>query len=48
MEESNLKACTPKTLGYVAEHRLVLLTQDTDTAITFHTALRWCSSANLN
>jgi hypothetical protein len=39
MEESNLKACIPKTLGYVAEHRLVLLTQNTDAAITSHTAL---------
>jgi len=40
MEESNLKACIPKTLGYVPEHRLALLTQDTDAAITFHTALQ--------
>jgi hypothetical protein len=43
MKESNLKARILKTLGYVAEHRLALLTQDTDTAITAHTALQWCS-----
>ncbi len=36
MEESNLTACVPKSLGYVAEHRLVLFAQDTDTAIVSH------------
>jgi len=40
MKESDLKACIPKTLGYVAEHRLAFLTQDTDASIIFHMTLQ--------
>lgn len=39
MDESNLKSCIAKTLRDLAEHRLAHLTQDTDAAIPFHTAL---------